>query len=153
MKKILLLLVFFISMAGKAEPADNHNFFTSYDPTSQDFVYTKDSNDTSATGDQVAVNTYNQKTIQITGVTVGENITIRIEGRSRSQVNTAAASGIANFAVLDVVNFGASSADTTINQIIDVTEYVDFLRVGIKNDGVAGVSAIDIEGIFTNVSR
>lgn len=156
MKIVNVLVVLLLMAIPTVEGAEifRHNFFARYDPTATTFVYTDDSGDTSATGDQVAVNTYLQKSIQITGVTVGESIQVRIEGRSKNQTNVAAASGVDNFAILDIIQFGSASADSSINQVVDVTEYVDFLRVGIRQDDVAGgTSRIDVEGIFTNLER
>lgn len=152
MKRILLVLLLMTIPLLTAEAAEifRHNFYERYDPTSADFVY--DDAGTTSTGDQVAVNTYLQKSIQITGITVGEDIKIQIEGRSKDQINVRSGR-VANWAILDTVVFGASSADNAINQVVEVTEYVDFLRVGIKTDGASGTSSIDIEGIFTNLER
>ena len=152
MKKVLLLLglILIVKPLFAGQTIERHNFYSIYDPTSQTFVYDKDGATT--TGDQVAVNTYTQKTIQITGVTVGEDIQIRIEGRLKDQVNTRSGAA-ANWAILDIVDFGSASDDNAINQVIDVTEYVDFLRVGIRSRYSSGNSTIDIEGIFTNIER
>jgi len=156
MKKFLMLFVlsFFIAQVAEAgQIIERHNFYNRYDPTSGSFVYNDDG--ASSTGDQVAVNTYKQKSIQITGLTVGEDIRISIEGRSKDQTNLRSnlQSGVANWAILDTVDFGSASADSAINKIVDVTEYVDFLRIGIKTHGATGTSHIDIEGIFTNLER
>lgn len=150
----VLLLLMGICGTASASYVERHNFFARYDPsdTSNDFVYDDISSPT-ATGDAVAVNGYLQKSVQITGVAVNEDIHIRIEGRSANQVNTAGASFVDNFGILDEVHFGSASGDGDINQVVDVTEYVDFLRVGIRNAGSSGVSLIDIEGIFTNMER
>lgn len=158
MKKVILrisLILLFISLVRVSEAAEifRKNFFDDYDPISANFVYTDDPTDTSATGDQVAVNTYLQKSIQITGVNVGEYIQIRIEGRSKNQIDAAETAEVDNFAILDIVEFGPASSDQTINQVVDVTEYVDFLRVGIRQVNTNGLSSIDIEGIFTNLQR
>lgn len=152
MKKIIfvLLLCLFIGKVEAGQIIERHDFYDDYDPASYSFVY--DDAGATTTGDQVAVNTYLQKSIQITGITVGEDIEIQIQGRSKDQLNTRSTTP-ANWAVLDTVNFGAASADEVINQIVDVTEFVDFLRVGIKTDGATGTSRIDIEGIFTNLQR
>ena len=158
MRKVIYVLLVLSLMAIPlltAESAEifRHNFFNDYDPISTSFVYTDDPADTSATGDQVAVNTYLQKSIQITGVNVGESIQIRIEGRSKNQIDAAGATEVDNFAILDIVEFEAASSDQAINKIVDVTEYVDFLRVGIRQLDPNAVSSIDIEGIFTNLER
>ena len=155
MKKFLLVLLLMTIPLLTAEGAEifRHNFYDRYDPISQSFVF--DDSGASATGDQVAVNTYLQKSIQITGQIVGEDIRISIEGRSKDQINARSFlnSGVANWAILDTVDFGSASADSAINQIVNVTEYVDFMRVGIKTHGATGTSSIDIEGIFTNLER
>lgn len=147
MKKILgiISVLFFAGNLYAGQVIERHNFYNRYDPASGSFVY--DNTGATATGDQVAVNTYSRKSIQISGITVGEDIQIRIEGRSKDQVNTP------NWAILDVVNFGSASADTSKNIVVDVTEYVDFLRVGIKTNGASGASNIDVEGLFTNLER
>lgn len=138
-----LLLLANICFAGQI--IERHDFYSLYDPTSSAFVY-DDAGDT-ATGDQVAVNTYTKSSIQITGVLVGEYIEVRVEGRLKDQTNAP------TWAVLDNIGFGASSSDTSINQVIEVTEYVDFLRVGMRQIGTNGTSRIDIRGIFTNLER
>jgi len=130
---------------------ERHTFYNRYDPTTDTFVYYDANadgvNEQTSTGDQVAVNTYKQKTIQVSGITVGEYIEIRIEGRSKDQTNTP------NWAVLDTVAFGSASYDTAKNVVVDVTEYVDFLRVGIRRAGTNGSSKIDVRGIFTTLER
>ncbi|CAK0754743.1 exported hypothetical protein [Azospirillaceae bacterium] len=154
-KQILLtlLLLGLLAMPAYAQLSDRHDFFVEYNPASTSFVYSQAG--ATSTGDQVAVNTCVQKSIQITGVLVGEDIQISIEGRSVDQINSRnqANSGVANWAVLDTINFGSASADSAINQIVDVTEYVDFIRVGIRTAGKTGTSWIDIRGIFTNLER
>lgn len=147
MKKLLAIILFTLfglNFAFAGQTIERHNFFKRYDPTAT-VVY--DPANSSATGDQVAVNTYTRKTIQITPITVGEYVYITIEGRSLSQTNTP------NWAILDVVEFSAASNDTAKQKAIDVTEYVDFIRVGIKTLGSNGTSFIDVEGLFTNLER
>ena len=144
---VLLLLLYLWIGTAEAQIIERHNFYSVYDPLSSSFVYTDDATDTSATGDEVAVNTYLQKTIQVSAIEVGEYIEVRVEGRSLNQTNTP------NWAILDTAGFGTTSADTSLNFVIDVTEYVDFLRVGIRQVGTNATSRIDIEGIFTNIGR
>lgn len=146
MKRIALVVLFLLVSCNlyAGQIIERHNFYNRYDPTSTQ-VY--DPTNSSATGDQVAVNTYSRKTIQIAPISVNEYVYITIEGRSLSQTNTP------NWAILDVVEFGAASADTAKQKIIDVTEYVDFIRIGVKNFGTNGTSSIDIEGLFTNLER
>ena len=150
---VALLLLGITRLAIAGQTVENHTFYDKYDPASQSFVYNQDA--ATSTGDQVAVNTYTQKSIQITGITVGEDIQISIQGRSKDQLNYRSNlnSGVGNWAILDTVNFGSASADSAINTIVDVTEFVDFLRVGIKTNGATGTSSIDIKGIFTNLER
>ena len=154
MKKVLflalVLMAVLVTSNSYGAEIFRHGFFDEYDPATTSFVYNQAGS--GATGDQVAVNTYLQKTIQITAVAVNENIDIRIEGRSKDQKNQNPNSS--NWAVLDVVQFGSASDDTSQNVIVDVTEYVDFLRIGIKrHDTSTGISSIDIRGIFTNLER
>jgi len=141
---ILTLIISYLiphtAYAGQIE--ERHNFYALYDPTSVTFVY--DGTGDTATGDEVAVNTYTRKTIQIAGNTVNEDTQIQIEGRSKEN---------SDYAILDTVNFGSASADSAKHQVVDVTEHIDFLRIGIRNWGVTGTSAVTIDGIFTNLER
>lgn len=148
---LLLLIGTRLAFAGQIE--DRHEFYSLYDPASVNYVY--NDSGVASTGDQVAVNTYTTKTIQVTGVIVNEYVWVRVEGRSKDQMETQNGSntGLANWVALDTVQFGSASADTSINNIIDVTEHVDFLRVGIRYSGTAGNSSIDVRGIFTNLNR
>ena len=144
MKKVLLLGLFtglFLNYAFAEVTVERHNFYHEYNPTTT-MVYIADNS--SATGDQVAVNTYSKKTIQIVPEVLNEYVYIRIEGRSAQQKDTP------NWAVLSVVEFGKASTDIDKQKVVDVTQFVDFLRVGIKSFGSAGTSQIDVEGIFTN---
>jgi len=155
MKKAFVVALVLMGVCGQVfagQIIERHTFYSLYDPASTSFVYS-DAGATS-TGDQVAVNTYTHKTIQVTGVLVNENVHIQIEGRSKNQVNDSAIENATNWAVLDTVQFGSASANTSVNKVVDVTEYVDFLRVGIRQDGgSSGTSYIDVEGLFTNLER
>ena len=146
MKRVMLAVLFLLVSCNlyAGQIIERYNFYNRYDPTSTT-VYNP--TDSSATGDQVAVNTYSRKSIQISPIQVNEYVYITIEGRSLSQVNTP------NWAILDVVEFGSASTDVAKQKVVDVTEYVDFLRVGIRNFGTNGTSLIDIEGLFTNLER
>lgn len=146
MKRIALVVLFLLVSCNlyAGQTIERHNFYSLYDPTSTQ-VY--DPTNSSATGDDVAVNTYSRKTIQIAPITVDEYVYITIEGRSLSQVNAP------NWSILDVVEFGSASADTAKQVMVDVTEYIDFIRVGVKNLGTNGTSKIDVEGLFTNLER
>lgn len=146
MKRVLLVIIglFIFSNLVFADEL-RHTFYSLYNPSSDGFVY--DNNGSEATGDQVAVNTYTKKSIQICSVQLGEYVNVHIQGRSKDQTNSP------TWATLDVVEFGASSTDVAKNVVVDVTEHVDFLRVGIRAQGTDGVSRIDIRGIFTNLER
>ena len=143
MKKWLFSILFLFILtpmvyAGQIE--ERHYFFNLYNPTST-ISY---GNGVDATGDQVAVNTYSDKTIQINGVSVNEDVLINIQGRLANNPY---------WSTLDTVEFGKASADSSINQVISVTEDVDFLRVSVQNTGTDGNSQIDVEGKFTNIER
>jgi hypothetical protein len=145
----LLLLGLVVNVYG-GTTEERHDFYTYYDPLNpgaQNATYVYNEAGATSTGDQVVVNGYTRKTIQISPITVGEYIHIRIEGRSKDMLDTP------NWAILDEVQFGNSSADTSKNVVVDVTEIVDFLRVGIRSEGSAGQSKIYIRGIFTNLER
>jgi hypothetical protein len=141
MKKIIVLLVLGLLISPSAS-AERHNFFSTYDPVSYSYVY--DDTGSTATGDELAVNTFKQKTILVTCPSVGEDIDIRVEGRSAD---------VSTYVILDTDSFNQSSADTEQNFAIDVTEHVDFLRVGIKSNNRTGISAINVDGIFGNIER
>ena len=145
MKKIIfvLMVLFFVGEAFAGQTIEHKRFFKLYDPTTS-WVYGQTTS--SSTGDQIAVNTYTQKTIQISSIDLGEYFEVKIEGRSMEQRDTP------NWALLDYVGIGAASSDTSRNIIVDVTEYVDFLRIGIRSY-TSGNSRIDVEGIFTNLER
>ena len=147
-KKILILLIVavFFSTNGWAGSESRHNFFDSYDPISTSFVY-DDAASPTATGDQYAVNTYSKKSIQIQGISVNEYIEIRIEGRSHNQIQTP------NWAVLHEIAMAQASSDLAKHRIIDVTEHIDWIRVGIRQVGSNAASEVDIEGIFINLER
>ena len=150
MRKFVLMILAILLFSSPVFADERHNFYSLYDPNTS-WAYSKATGDLSvATGDQVAVNTFSKKTIQISSISVNEYVEIRIEGRTLNQVN------IPNWTVLDTVGFGQASDDTSRNVIVDVTEYVDFLRVGIASRGTAtqnGTSQIDVEGIFGNPEK
>ena len=58
---VLLSVMVLIPFSVNAAEIFRHNFYDRYDPVATTYVYTDDASDTSATGDQVAVNTYLQK--------------------------------------------------------------------------------------------
>lgn len=154
MKKALLGLAFllFTSSVFAGTIIDRHNFYQRYDPSENIFVYSQATPDSAqaniyVTGDAVAVNNYIKKTIQISPISVGEYVQIVVEGRSLDSVD------LPNWATLYNVEFGSSSSDFAKQRIIDVTETVDFLRVGIKTQGTLGTSKINVNGIFTNVQQ
>lgn len=147
MKKILLVLgfIFFAVVISYADQeVEHHEFYHRFNPTGTK-VY--NSSLATSTGDQVAVNTYKQKSIQINPSNVAEYVVIDIEGRSMDVVDSP------QWSILDRVEFGQASADTDKQRTIDVTEFVDFLRVGIKTLDTDGISYIDIDGLFTNLDR
>ena len=147
MKKVIFfgLMLLMVDYAFAGQTIERYNFYNQYNPTSS-IVYNQ--TNSNATGDQMAVNTYTRKTIQINPTTVNEDIRINIEGRSANQINSPA------WAILSQVEFGSASSDANKQRAIDITQYVDFIRVGIKSvNGTSGNSLIDIEGIFTNLER
>lgn len=154
MKKTIFAILMLLVMTNyvfAGQIIDRHTFFNNYDPLTSSFVYYQAANtpegNQNATGDFVAVNTYTLKTIQVTATKVSEYVEVRIEGRSLEQTNTP------NWAVLDILGFGAGSSDIDRQKVVDVTEYVDFLRVGVRQVGTNNVSGVDIRGLFTNLDR
>ena len=146
MKKTLLTLLLLglavNAYAGTIE--ERKDFYTYFDPSSTT-VYSQAL--ATSTGDQVAVNGYTKKTIQVESSQVGEYIHINVDGRLNGMIDTG------NWTTLDTIEYGITSADTSKNIVLDVTEMVDFLRVGVRSEGTAGTSYITIKGVFTNVDR
>lgn len=131
-----IVLGLFVSFNAYAEM--RHTFFDGYNPSSSSYVY--DDTGATTTGDVAAVTTYNKKTIFISTETIGSaEIGYCIEGRIIGELDT--------WSTLDTGNFGANSADTSTNIAVDVTELVDYLRVGLRaiDDGT---DAINVRGLF-----
>lgn len=147
MRKIIGFLVLWLIMAGQVLAAeDSHTFFANYDPTSGTTVFEDDYYPTgTATGDEFAVNTFSKKSIQISTINILDEVEIYIQGRVKDET--------ANWATLSTVSFGVASADTSKNKVVDITEYVDFLRIGMRSTSSQGVSHINVRGIFTNINR
>jgi hypothetical protein len=141
---IFLVLLFMAGHCYAGTTDDRQVFFNEYTPSSKTFVY--DSTGSAATGNQVAVNAYSRKTIQINGQRVDEYVVLSVEGRLAN-------SGL--WSILDTGQFGAASSDAQKNFAIDVTEYVDFIKVGLKFQGVSAgtTTLVDVKGLFTNIER
>lgn len=152
MKKALVVLVLLTLVCGSAfaESRVVKEFFNLYDPTEGIFVYNQATPDSAvaniyATGDEFACQGYLQKSIQISGVTVGETIEVVTYGR------IAGSSDSPTWVALTSNSFGSASADTAKSLLVDLsTYYVDFIKVGIRRIATNGVSRINVKGLFTN---
>lgn len=141
MKKLITVLLIILcfsfifcstSFAVGAKYTATNSFFTEFDPNSTSYVYDED-NGTDATDGQYYVRNYAEKTIQVRIPTLGStSIDFRIEGRVQ---------GSSNWAEVYYKNF---SSATTVDELIMVTEHLDYLRVGLKvnTDGTDSVSVI-----------
>ena len=148
MRKLVLGILLYLAIAGTIE--ERHDFYTYFNPVNSNVTvptYVYDKEFATSTGDQVVVNGFTRKSIQISSPTIGEYIHIIIQGRLKDMIDDP------NWATLDSVEYGNASADTSKNLVVDVTELVDFIRVGVRSEGSAGVSHINIRGIFTNIDR
>lgn len=134
---LLIVLSLFVCSVASAEM--RHTFYERYDPAATSFVY--DDTGSATTGDVVSVFTYDLKTIFITNEALGSTeVNYRIEGRCVGELDT--------WSVLDEGSIGSASADAAKNIAIDVTELVDYLRVGLHYSGTSGTDAINVRGIF-----
>ena len=141
MKKLLLsffltiLLSFTICSsiyAVGAKYTATNTFYSEFDPNSTSYVYDPN-NATGATDGQYYVRNYAEKTIQVRIPTLGStSIDFRIEGRVQGSSNWA-----------DVYSKNYSSA-TTVDELIMITEHLDYIRIGLKvnTDGTDSVSVV-----------
>lgn len=143
MKYIAVLVLFLLVIApvfASTVVLENKNFFRNFDPNSASFAYQTDG-DTSATGTEVACNTYDTKTIQIQSKTVGEAVEVIVEGRSKNA---------GQYSTLKSAYLYPASGNVVNNQVLTITDAIDFLRVGVRNkDKSTGTSFINIDGIFS----
>ena len=139
MKKIVLILSLVLLFSPFAFAEDRYTFYERYDLSSNALVY--DRTGATSTGDVVAVFTYDKKTIFISIEEIGStNIYYQVEGRPVGELDT--------WSILDTGDIGRASADTSKNIAIDVTELVDYLRVGLRRQGTDGTDRINVRGIF-----
>jgi len=116
-----------------------HTFYERYDPSSTSYVY--DDTGATTTGDVVDVFTYDLKTIFISCEALGSTeVSYQIEGRCVGELDT--------WSILDTGAMGKASDDTSLNIAIDVTELVDYVRVGIGEVTGDGADRINVRGIF-----
>lgn len=140
MKRIVVLLGLIFLWSSFVYAEDRHTFYEHFNPTSSSWVYTSSASG-DATGDVADVFTYDKKTIFINCLSLGStSIQYRIEGRSVGEID--------GWSILDTGEFGTASADTAKNIAIDVTELVDFIRVGLRVQQSNAIDLINIRGIF-----
>lgn len=140
MKRIIFCitvgLVFLMASTCLAER--RHTFYDRYDPSSDDWVY--DDTGATTTGDVADVFTFDKKTIFISFEDFNSTeISYKIEGRCVGELDT--------WSILDTGEMGTASADSSKNVAIDITELVDYLRVGLRVTG-NDADKINVRGIF-----
>ena len=139
MRRAFFAVVVSLFIASSASAEMRHTFFSEYNLASTSWVY--DSTGATSTGDTADVFTYDKKTIFITPELLNtNNIEYRIEGR--------AIGDLTSWYVLDYGEIGKASNDTSKHLAIDVTELVDYLRVGLRVLASDGADRITIRGIF-----
>jgi len=136
-KIIVFILAFTIIYSGSVFASsilsDAEDFFTNYDPSqTSDYVY----NESDASGDEDGkyyCYNYTLKSIQISIPTLGStSIGVRIEGRTDSSDDLPSWGNIYS---------KTYTSATTIDDIVMITEYLEYLRVGLI---VVGDSTDDV---------
>lgn len=140
MKKWVLFIILSILICPVASAEMRHTFYERYDPSKTGgFVY--DSTGAETTGDDEDVFTYDFKTIFISCEEINSTeIAYQIEGRPVGELDT--------WSILDTGGIGANSSDNNKNFAIDVTELVDYIRVGLGHVTGDGSDRINVRGIF-----
>ncbi len=147
MKRVMAIVLFMLVSGIVFASQEHHTFYTRYalsNAYNKGYIYGQYPNSTDATGDQIAVNTYTLKSFQVSPLTVGGPIAIRVEGRSKDALN------LPNWAILTQFEMGAASSPVDLNKVIAIDDYVDFIRVGLRAYNSA-TSDITIYGIFDNL--
>jgi hypothetical protein len=148
MRRIIFAVVFLFLLVGTCHAQALKTYFNMYDPPSTSYVYGQPKiqlGGVTATGDVTSVNTYPYKCIQVTGNNVKEYVHITIEGRVDGEIDSP------QWSVLQNVEMGAASADTSKCKVVIIAETVDWIRVGIRYEGtqVTG-SRINVKGSYKN---
>jgi hypothetical protein len=142
---LLLLGITATAFAGQIE--DRKRFFFYINPSTT--IAYSGATSSNATGDVIVCNTYTRKTIQVYSTDVGEYDIVQVEGRTLDSPY---------WSILSSIEFAKASTDIARNAVVDIPQYIDFLRVGIKslgtnNAGTDGTSIVYVYGIFSNLER
>ncbi len=114
----------------------NVSFYSAFNPTSTSFIYNEAGGQAIADGEINLGNIHTKRNIQILILTLGSaSITVQIEGRNR------------NATTWGLIYSKTFTAPTTIDKIINLQEYTDKLRVGVKV-ATPGTDSITITGDF-----
>ena len=136
--RVIVFLLALLFMASSAEAEVRHTFYERYDPSSSSFVY--DDTGATTTGNVVSVFTYDIKSIHISSELIGSTqLTWRVEGRVVGELDT--------WSVLTSGHMGTASGDAVNNVVVEISELVDYLRVGLRVFG-DGTDAINVRGVF-----
>lgn len=140
MRIIIICMALVLCLAQNVSAEMRHTFYDAYNPANTTtFVY--DDTGATTTGDVVECFTYDLKTIFISCETIASaQIEYQVEGRCVGELDT--------WSILDSGYIGAASGDSSKNIAIDVTELVDYLRVGLGDVVSDGEDAINVRGIF-----
>jgi hypothetical protein len=114
---------------------EGHTFFSAYNVTSATYVYNADG-DSGANDGQFSVEKYSNISIQIGIPTLGStSIDVRIEGQVKSSDR---------WATVWSKNYASA---TTIDELVVVTENLEYLRVGLKVN-TNGTDSVNVYGGF-----
>lgn len=137
-KTLLVVLSLFLCTSVFAEM--RHTFYERYDPESATNVY--DDSGATTTGDVVSVFTYDQKSIIFSTEKLQSGyIEYSIEGRPVGELDT--------WSIIQLGGFGTASANQNKNFVVEVSELIDYLRVGLRiTRGNTTGDKINVRGIF-----
>lgn len=149
MKRLLILsiLISFLlfltisAFAGSGKITATNTFYAAFDPNATSYVYDPNNGDAITDG-RYYVRNYEEKTVQVRIPTLGStSIDFRIEGQVRGSSTWA-----------DVYSKNYSSA-TTVDELVMITEQLDYIRIGLKvnTDGTDSVTVVGNFSIDRNI--
>lgn len=160
MKRILFIICLVLGLAGSAFARTENGititdvntakanimqciFFDEYTPPGTNTFYYNSVNGTSSTSGAVSVpGIFTAKTVLVSVPTLGStSITVRVEGKTRNSNEWG-----------EIYTFGTFTAATTIESVVNVVEYVNQLRVGIKANGTKGTDTVSVTGDFISAN-
>ena len=135
---LVVLLMGKVCYAG-AINSMSYSFYDAFDPNATVYVYNSD-NGVAVESGKLHVYNYLLKTVQVSIPTLGStSVSVRVEGRSASPE-----SGQTTWSDIYTKTYTAA---TTIDDVIMITEHVEYIRVGVKVVG-SGTDAVTIKGNF-----